>query len=121
MDLRQCYDTLGGNYDEVLKRMMNSETMLKKFLLKFPDDGSYDLLKSSLAAEDGQTSFRAAHTLKGVCQNLGLDRLAAVSSELTELLRGGTIPETAAPVMEKVTEAYVQTVDAIKTLQTENM
>lgn len=121
MDLRQCYGALGGNYDEVLKRMMNSEAMLKKFVLKFLDDGSYDLLKSSLAAGDGETSFRAAHTLKGVCQNLGLGKLAAESEELTELLRGGTIPEAAAPAMEKVTEAYCQTVDAIKAFQAENI
>lgn len=121
MDLRQCYDTFGGNYDETLKRMMNSEAMLKKFLLKFLSEGSFELLKNSLDAGDGATAFRASHTLKGVCQNLGIDKLAAVSAELTELLRNGTIPAEAASIMERVTAAYHETIDAIEVYQQTNM
>ena len=41
MNLRQCYDALGGDYDEVIGRL-RSERLVQKFVLKFPADGSYE-------------------------------------------------------------------------------
>ena len=61
---------------------------------------------------------RAAHTLKGVCQNLSLDRLYEVSRDLTELLRDRTGEQPGIPeAMEKVTEVYEETIEVIKKLQ----
>ena len=48
-------------------------------------------LTESLKEKDGECAFRAAHTLKGVCANLGLDRLYEADCELTEKLRGRQI------------------------------
>ena len=50
--------------------------------------------------------MRAAHTLKGVAQNLGFDRLYAVSVPLTEAMRG------AKPLDDFSLLAAVQTVQA---------
>lgn len=113
MEIRRCYELLGGDYEQVLGRMLNRESMVRKFLLKFPEDKSYDLLLAAMAADDGPEAFREAHTLKGVCQNLSLDALAAPVSELTELLRDGHIPPEARAVMERVTEQYDRAVRAI--------
>ena len=63
------------------------DLMIKKFAKKFLDDGSFQSLKDNLAAGNGEEAFRAAHTLKGVCQNLGFDNLYTVSFEITEKLR----------------------------------
>ncbi len=120
MDIRQCYEALGGSYDEVLKRLMNNENILKKFLFKFLDDQSYSLLVSSLESGDGQTAFRAAHTLKGVCQNLSLTRLADSASELTEALRGGTITAEASALAEKVDADYRLTEQAISAFRAQS-
>ena len=46
-------------------------------------DGSYQLLQDSLAKEDYEEAFRAAHTIKGVCQNLAFDKLGNSSEHLT--------------------------------------
>ena len=46
-----------------------------------------------MAASDRDTAFRASHTLKGLCLNLGFTPLAKVSSELCEALRPGTFSE----------------------------
>ena len=43
MTLKECYAALGGDYDEVIGRL-RSERLVQKFVLKFLDDGSYDLL-----------------------------------------------------------------------------
>ena len=65
-------------------------------------------------------SFRGAHTLKGVCQNLSFDLLYEASHELAELLRDRTGAQPGIPeAMEKVTEAYEMTIDAIKEAQKE--
>lgn len=88
MDLKELYDQIGGNYQETISRLP-SEPMVKKFVLKYPADPTYAQLQAAIAQKDWETAFRAAHTLKGVAQNLGLDRLYTAVFALTEQLRGG--------------------------------
>ncbi len=116
MTLKECYAELGGNYDAVIGRL-RSERIVQKFVLKFPADGSFKLLHSSLDAGDYQEAFRAAHTIKGVCQNLGFDKLYESSHELTESLRNGLSPETEG-WLSKVDSDYKTTIDAIERFQT---
>ena len=89
MTIQECYEAIGGNYEDVLRRL-RSEALIRKFTLKFLEDQSYPLLKQALGDNNYEEAFRGAHTLKGVCQNLSFDRLYEVSSELTELLRDRT-------------------------------
>ena len=86
MTMRECYEAIGGNYEDVLGRL-RSEALIRKFTLKFLEDQSYPQLKQALNDKNYEDAFRSAHTLKGVCQNLSFDRLCEVSHELTELLR----------------------------------
>ena len=74
MTLQECYAAMGGNYEEVLGRL-RSDRLIQKFVLKFLDDGSYDLLCRSLEEKNYEEAFRAAHTIKGVCQNLSITKL----------------------------------------------
>lgn len=112
MSLQECYSALGGSYEEVLSRL-SSERLVKKFALKFLTDPSYDLLVRSMGSEDWPEAFRAAHTIKGVCQNLSFTRLYEVSNRLNEALRGGPTPE-APGLVEEVKSEYEQTVSAIR-------
>ncbi|MGN0716098.1 MAG: Hpt domain-containing protein, partial [Anaerovoracaceae bacterium] len=63
-----------------------------------------------------EEAFRAAHSLKGVCQNLGFGKLGTSAGELTELLRPETesIPEEAYPLLEKIKVDYEVLVGAIQ-------
>jgi len=115
MTLQECYTALGGNYEDVLGRLP-SERMVQKFVLKFLSDGSYDLLVRSMAEENYSEAFRAAHTIKGVCQNLDFTTLYRSSSALSEALRGGYSPEAPA-LAEQVRVDYEQTVSAIREFQ----
>ena len=74
MTIRECYDELGLDFDAVLSRLVN-EKLVQKFALKFLDDPSFQNLKDALDSKDVETAFRAAHTLKGVCLNLGFDNI----------------------------------------------
>lgn len=112
MNLKECYAAAGGDYNEVAARFMKEER-IAKFALKFLDDKSYESLVMSLAAQDYKEAFRAAHTLKGVSQNLGFTALYEPSSTLSDLLRNEEPVDTSS-VMLEVTAAYQKTIDAIK-------
>lgn len=114
MNLRECYAELGGDYEAVMGRL-RSENLVRKFVLKFPADGSHELLCRSLEAKDYGEAFRAAHTIKGVSQNLSFDRLYKTSHELTEALRNGYSPEVPG-LMETLEEDYSVTLAAIAKL-----
>lgn len=112
MTLQECYAALGGDFAEVSSRLP-SEKFIQKYVLKFLDDGSFDLLMQSTQSENWVEAFRAAHTIKGMCQNLGFTRLYQSSSELSEALRHGASPQAPA-LLEQVTADYRQTADAIR-------
>lgn len=118
MELRECYEKLGGSYDEALGRMF-SENLVRKFLLKFPDDGTYKDLREGFYAGEDTRAFEAAHTLKGVTLNLGLGDLARSSSELTEKLRGGR-KAGAEEAMDAVERDYEAAIKTIKLLDGED-
>lgn len=115
MTIQECYDEIGGDYAEVLHRLM-TPNLVKKFIAKFLDDGSYQHLCDFTAARDRGEAFRAAHTLKGVCQNLGLGDLSRSSGKITELLRAETeeFPEEAVLMLEDVKRDYEKTTLAIR-------
>lgn len=117
MTLQECYAAMEGDYQDALGRL-RSDRLVQKFVLKFLADGSYDLLTQSMEEENYAEAFRAAHTIKGVCQNLGLTKLLNSSSELAEALRNGFTPE-AIPLTERVKADYRQTMTAIQTFQKE--
>ncbi len=114
MTVRECYEKIGSDFDEVLGRL-GSEGMVKRFALKFPDDPSYLKLVKAVEEQNAEEAFRAAHTLKGICLNLGLDRLYKVSSELTEKLRGRKFDGYEA-IYEEVKQEYQNTINAIHTI-----
>lgn len=114
MTLQECYAAMGGSYDDAIGRL-RSEKLVLKFVLKFLNDGSYDLLCSSMAAGDYAEAFRAAHTIKGVCQNLSFARLSDSSARLTEALRNGK-SDGADELLEEVKADYQCTADAIRAL-----
>lgn len=103
MTVKECYEQMGADYEGVLGRL-RSEVLIKKFAKKFLDDGS------------GEEAFRAAHTLKGVCQNLGFDNLYKASFDITEKLRGRDT-EGCEELLAKVEEQYNNTVDAIHMME----
>lgn len=94
MTIQECYAQMGADYNEVFRRLYN-EAMIRKFVLLFPKDDSFHNLEAALKEQNVKEAFRAAHTLKGVCQNLGFSNLYAPAVTLTETLRAGQLEGTA--------------------------
>ena len=103
---------LGLDFDAVLSRLVN-EKLVQKFALKFLDDPSFQNLKDALDSKDVETAFRAAHTLKGVCLNLGFDNLYPSSKDLTELLRAGSM-DGYEDLFAEVEKEYNRTCEALR-------
>lgn len=86
--------------------------MLRKFVGKYLADPTFGNLESAAAVQDWKGAFLAAHTLKGVAQNLGFDKLQRSASELTEALRGDN-PLTDMALFQKVREDQKELVEAV--------
>ena len=114
MTLEQVYAAIGGDYKGVMERLPSAD-FVRRFALKFLQDDSFPNLKKALEEKDAPTAFRAAHTLKGVCQNLGFSNLYAPTYTLTETLRAGQLEGTQEQ-FAKVAEQYQCTMDAIRAL-----
>ena len=111
MNLKEFYDTTGGDYEATVQRLQNEE-FLKQFVIKYAADPSY----SNLMAADWETAFRSAHTIKGIAQNLGFDRLQAAAELLTEDLRGPS-ELSSEKLLEDVSVCHAEIIDAIKALE----
>lgn len=117
MTLQDCYASMGGDYQSVAARL-HSDRLVQKFVLKYLDDKSFDLLCTSMAEKKYEEAFRAAHTIKGVCQNLSFVRLQESSSRLTEALRNGWTPE-ADSLLEQVKADQLMVTSAIRAFRDE--
>ena len=89
MTIKECYEQIGADYEDVRSRL-RSDLLIRKFFLKFPDDKSFGQLKEALKS------------LKGVAQNLGFVPLYEAADRLTEDLR----PEGKGAALEEINDAF---------------
>ena len=114
MTVQECYELAGADYRDAMERL-GSEAFVEKFARRFLDDKSFQMIKDGIETQDAELAFRGAHTLKGVCINLGFQALYEVSRELTEILRGRELVGYE-EALEKVQEQYDRTIGAIQKL-----
>lgn len=115
MDLKEFYVLVGGNADEMVARLGGSEDLVKRFVKKFAEDKTFGSLVDALSKDDVDVAFRAAHTIKGVAANLGLEHLYAKAVTVTELLRSRNIAE-AKNAMPSLDDEYQKTLALIAKL-----
>lgn len=114
MTVQEFYEEVGGDYNDIVTRLKTEDRIIK-FAGMFARDESYKTLVEALDAQDVDTAFRAAHTMKGMCQNMAFTRLLRSSQEITELLRAKDL-ESAKDMLPKVTEDYNLVIDGINKL-----
>ncbi len=118
MTIQECYDIIGGDYEDVFERLCKEER-IKKYMFKFLNDPSFEMLCTSLNEENLEGAFCAAHTLKGICQNLGFGNLYESSDRLAEKLRTRK-KQNVTEFMRQVEEDYGMTVSVIKQFKAQN-
>lgn len=115
MNLREIYNMMGGDYDDVLERLMSEERIVK-YLNKFKENTDYADLVRTLGDKDFETAFRHSHNLKGMCLNLGMTQLYQSSSALCEILRCGAPAIDTTPLLNDVKRDYDRVIDAINAI-----
>ena len=91
----------GANTEEGMSRCLNNQDFYLRLVnMVFAEQG-FEKLKESLANKDVTASFEAAHALKGVLGNLSLTPVFQPMSEITEILRAGSLEGTE-PLAEQI-------------------
>lgn len=126
MTLNEFYECTGGDYEEVSARFF-SEERTSRFLRMFRNDPSFGGI-DAVFPEDAQEpfpelseaalgeAFRAAHTLKGVCLNLGLMRLYQSANAVTESLRAADA-QTTWELMPALRRDYREVMEALEQIE----
>ena len=116
MTVAELYQNIDGNYESALRIMMN-DALISRFIMKLPAGDSFQKLQDAMAANDAAGIFESTHALKGVCGNLGLNRLSAMAGDLCEEFRPGRPRRLSdaevAERMRQLEALYRQTVEQI--------
>ncbi len=99
----------GVDVDELLKRLMGNESLVKVFIKKFTEDTTFEKLVSAFSDKDMKAAEMASHTLKGMCGNLSLTNLFGLFSEQVNFIRNGEYNEAEA-MMPELTELYTEAI-----------
>lgn len=106
--LKSC----GFDVDGAMRRFLNNEQLYKKCLKKLLDDKSFESLKQAFDEGNCEEAFKAAHTMKGIVANLGLEKLHELVSPMVEKLRAGNLD--IAEDLEQVGQVYQENYDIIE-------
>ena len=88
MTLQELYVAIGGDYDQAV-RVLRIEKLIDKHIRRLPTNGVVDGLLDAGGSMDPTELFEKSHAMKGVCANLGLVKLSAAASEISEEYRPG--------------------------------
>ncbi len=111
MTIEAFYAAVGGDYQATLRRLMVPE-IVETFAVRYAQDTTVDRLHRALEAGDAERAFRTAHSLRGLAQNLGFERLYQAAAVLTEALRPRLLPVNPA-LVAAVDAAHRQVLKAI--------
>ena len=115
MNVKECYEIMNADYEDVKRRFL-TDSRIRRFALLFLDDGSMKDLLAAMEEKDCENAFRAAHTLKGVCLNLSFTGLFAPVNRITEMLRAGDY-ENASAELQAVRDQYAATMKGLRELE----
>lgn len=110
---------VGVDTDAALRRFSNNDILYKKFLLRFPEDQNFVKIEEAMKLQNWGDMLTAAHTLKGLSGNLGMNRLFEICSGVTTLLREGR-NEEAVKLYPKLEEEYRVIYLILETSEEEN-
>ena len=116
MTVKDCYEVMKGDYDDVISRF-KTDDKVRKALLKVLDDTSFTALCNSIEKNDMDGAARAAQALKSISKNMSLTNLAYSSSILADALKGRqSYGDDVEPLFKKVKKDFALTMSCIQML-----
>ena len=117
MTLKELYAAIDGNYDQAIS-VLRVEKLIDKHIRKFPQGGVTEALLEAGKDMDPTRLFETSHAMKGVCANLGLMKLSAAASEISEEFRPGNprrmTDGQVADKLREIEELYRKTAEGIR-------
>jgi len=80
---------IGVDVDGTISRFMDNSEIYIRFLNRFPDEDRITPIKEAVAEKDYEKLLSAAHKLKGVSANLGMNSLSKKAAEIVTKVRNG--------------------------------
>ena len=102
MNIQEFYDSIDESYENVSSRMMGNQKLVEKFVRKFLDDPTYEIL-------------RTTHTMKGIASNLEFTHLQQKSAKAVDMIRAGQREEVL-PVIGEIEKEYQKVIEQIQKL-----
>ncbi|MCL2544280.1 MAG: Hpt domain-containing protein [Clostridia bacterium] len=78
----------GFDVEGALKRMANNQALYLRLLGRFLQEGSFAKLRDAVEAGDAHGAGECAHALKGMCSQLGMEKLSDHCAKLQYLYQG---------------------------------
>jgi two-component system sensor histidine kinase/response regulator len=105
----------GVDVDRGLAICAGNEDLYRKLLLKFASDnaGFEQVFLDAQSSEEAEAAIRAAHTLKGVAANLGVQELASAAGVLEAACREGAAGAELSLKLRQLTEQLEPVIAAI--------
>ena len=116
MQFQDIYKNESAPYETVLRHFNSNQKLLHTFVLKFPNDAVYPSLLNDMQEKDYDAALNSAHSLKGICANLGFSRLSDAAAVMVRFFRAKQI-EDAVRQFENVTREYVNIVNLIQQIE----
>ena len=115
MNFEEFYKAVGGDYREVIGRLLK-EDRLVKYIKKFSESDDFSELQRTLNEKKYDEAFRHVHNIKGLSLNMGFTALVTSSSILCELLRHGDPGRDVSKEVEMVGNDYYKVMSEISRL-----
>lgn len=106
-------ENLGVDATRAIERFCGNSELYLKFLNKFPDEKTFAELVKVVQEGDLKSAENAAHTLKGVAANLGLNCLATKCNDYILSIRAGAPDDS---MYDDLVTEYDKAVFAIKSI-----
>lgn len=113
LERRNQLEAAGVDVTQALERLMGSEALLERLLVKFSEDKNYSQLCAALDSGGTEQAAAAAHTLKGMCGNLSMTELFRLFTGQVAALRQGDLVG-ARGMMEQIDPAFGAVMAAIR-------
>lgn len=88
MTVRECYDSIGGDYLDIWNRIPKDDLILK-FLKKYAAGKDFDAMLDAYERKDYQKLFETSHSIKGITLNLSLVKINQIITKICEAVRNG--------------------------------
>ena len=107
MELEKFYESVGGDYKEV-RRRIPSDDAIQRFVTKFPNDQSYEKLRQAVEKKDYEEAYRVQKHILETEGTLEIFRNEARCECLFYELTHGQDKETIEKLYDKKLQKYIK-------------